>query len=109
MITKQEVLEKLNKANSPSWTADVVEDALIAAKAYIGSIGQVEPIVSKGDSSADVLLAGIGLSLHGLEYAAYNLCDGKTYKDLDKHLSESTCSKDTLLIEIRRLKELVSK
>jgi hypothetical protein len=45
--------------------------------------------------------------LYGLEYAAYNLCDGKKYTDLPHGIIESTCSEETLLISIRNLKILI--
>ena len=49
-------------------------------------------------------LAGI---IGSLEYAAYNLFDGKKYTDLSKGI-ESTGAGDSLLMAIRDLKELTS-
>lgn len=44
-----------------------------------------------------------------LEYSAYNLCDGRKDTDLPVGIVETTDAKDSLLIAIRDLKNLVSK
>ena len=50
-------------------------------------------------------LAGI---IHNLEYAAYNLLDGKKYTDLPPGIMESTGASESLLIAIRDLKRIAN-
>jgi len=50
-----------------------------------------------------ILLASV---IYNLEYAAYNLLDGKKYTDLPKGIIESTNPGDSLLIAIRDLKKI---
>ena len=40
-----------------------------------------------------------------LEYSAYNLCEGRNYKELPIGLVESTSAQDTLLMAIRDLRK----
>lgn len=44
--------------------------------------------------------------INDLEYAAFNLCNGKKYTDIPDTLIESTGPEDSLLIAIRELKKL---
>ena len=44
-----------------------------------------------------------------LEYAAYNLCNGKKDTDLPPGIIESTGADDSLLIAIRDLKEIANR
>jgi hypothetical protein len=47
--------------------------------------------------------------INDLEYAAFNLCNGKKDTDLPIGIIESTGADDTLLIAIRDLKELANR
>jgi hypothetical protein len=49
-----------------------------------------------------IVMRGI---IHDLEYAAYNLCE-KTDSDVERGVIESTCPEASLLLSIRRLKEM---
>ena len=59
-----------------------------------------------GDEKPSDLMQLLASVIYNLEYAAYNLLDGKKYTDLPKGIIESTNPGDSLLIAIRDLKKI---
>lgn len=85
--------------------AEAEHDMEMAAQAAEGEAEQVRINAEAVNSGLNTLLAGI---IYNLEYAAYNLLDGKKYTDLPKGIMESTGPGDSLLMAIRDLKEIAS-
>ena len=68
----------------------------------VKTVTHMPPVRDPKRSAMSDLLPGI---IHDLEYAAFNLCE-KTDCDIPPGVIESTCPEVTLLLAIRRLKQV---
>ena len=65
---------------------------------YVVKLSDIEKILGEIDKNVKHIISD-------LEYSAYNLCEGRNYKELPIGLVESTSAQDTLLMAIRDLRK----